>query len=62
MLKGRILMVPRADKGSIEFLDNMVGMHNVPPFGKTIWQFLINLNIHFSYHPAIQLLHIYSTK
>lgn len=31
----------------------------VQPLWETMWQFLRELNIHFTYDPAIPLLHIY---
>ena len=34
----------------------------VQPLGKTIWQFLIKLNIVLPYNPAITLLGIYPNK
>ena len=40
----------------------LVGMHMVWPLWKIVGQFLIQLNIHLPYYPAIPLLSIYSKE
>lgn len=36
-----------------------VGMQHGQPLQETVWQFLVNVKIHMTYHPTILLLHIY---